>query len=162
MRGDSAARANWYKDMWSIGVFSQNDIRMMEDLDPIGPEGDEHYIQSQYTTLKAVMREAEETTEEPEEAPPIEAVAVEELMRELGKARGAKSRYDRTGFAGWIDRQQANTQKRKFLAFVNVNPEFNVAQFELYETLEREAMWSEYEGERPDSKEIVARLLETL
>jgi HK97 family phage portal protein len=44
MRGDAAARAQFYTAMRNIGVFSVNEIRDLEDLDPI-PDGDS-YIQA--------------------------------------------------------------------------------------------------------------------
>jgi HK97 family phage portal protein len=44
MRGDSAARATFYKELFSIGVFSQNDIRELEEQNPI-EGGDRYYVQ---------------------------------------------------------------------------------------------------------------------
>lgn len=44
-RGDHAARATYYESMLRSGVFSPNDVREMEDLNPIGPEGDIYFIQ---------------------------------------------------------------------------------------------------------------------
>lgn len=44
MRGDSAARAVFYKEMFGIGVFSQNMILDLEDMNPI-EGGDKHYVQ---------------------------------------------------------------------------------------------------------------------
>jgi len=35
LRGDSAARAAWYKAMWEIGVFSTDDIRALEERSPV-------------------------------------------------------------------------------------------------------------------------------
>lgn len=43
LRGDYAARSAFYKEMFNIGVFSQNDVRALEDLDPI-EGGDRYYI----------------------------------------------------------------------------------------------------------------------
>jgi HK97 family phage portal protein len=43
LRGDSAARATYYREMSAIGVLSINEIRRMEDLNRIGDEGDIHY-----------------------------------------------------------------------------------------------------------------------
>lgn len=43
MRGDSAARATYYKEMFGIGVFSQNDILELEDMNPI-EGGNRHYV----------------------------------------------------------------------------------------------------------------------
>jgi len=35
LRGDSAARGAFYKQMWDMGVFSTNDIRRFEELPPV-------------------------------------------------------------------------------------------------------------------------------
>jgi len=35
LRGDSSARATFYKAMWDMGVFSTNDIRALEELPPV-------------------------------------------------------------------------------------------------------------------------------
>lgn len=45
LRGDAASRAEYYTKMFNIGVLSQNDIRRLENLNPIGPEGDKYYVQ---------------------------------------------------------------------------------------------------------------------
>lgn len=48
LRGDSSARAQFYRAMRDTGVMSANDIRSLEDLPPIlGPEGDT-YLQPTY------------------------------------------------------------------------------------------------------------------
>lgn len=43
LRGDSAARATFYQGMFNIGVYSQNDIRELEDDNPIDG-GDTYYV----------------------------------------------------------------------------------------------------------------------
>jgi HK97 family phage portal protein len=43
LRGDSGSRASFYQTMQSMGVYSINEIRELEDLDPI-PEGDVRLI----------------------------------------------------------------------------------------------------------------------
>ncbi len=46
MRGDSNARANWYRTMVAAGIYSINEVREMEDENPIeGEGGDEHFMQ---------------------------------------------------------------------------------------------------------------------
>jgi HK97 family phage portal protein len=35
LRGDSAARASFYKELWSLGVFSTNDILALEERPPV-------------------------------------------------------------------------------------------------------------------------------
>jgi len=42
LRGDSAARAQFYRQMWELGVFSTNDIRELEDRSPV-EGGDQRY-----------------------------------------------------------------------------------------------------------------------
>lgn len=43
LRGDSAARSAFYKEMFNIGVYSQNDIREKENDNPI-EGGDRYYV----------------------------------------------------------------------------------------------------------------------
>jgi HK97 family phage portal protein len=44
MRGDKAARKEWYRTLFNIGVLSRDEIRALEDLNPIA-EGDKYYLQ---------------------------------------------------------------------------------------------------------------------
>lgn len=67
MRGDSQARADFYQKMANLGAFSVNDIRELEDLDPIGPEGDKRLVQLNQTTLEKIGEEPET----PDPAPPM-------------------------------------------------------------------------------------------
>mgnify|MGYP003671519003 FL=1 len=53
LRGDSEARAKFYKDMSSIGVLSINDIRRMENMNDIGSDGDKHYYALNYAPIDA-------------------------------------------------------------------------------------------------------------
>lgn len=54
LRGDSAARAQWYTAMLQCGVLSVNEIRELENLNPIGPEGDQRFMQMNMTTLEQI------------------------------------------------------------------------------------------------------------
>lgn len=58
MRGDSAARAAFYKSLFEIGVFSINDIRELEDMDEIGPDGDKHFVPLNFTTAEKAGTES--------------------------------------------------------------------------------------------------------
>lgn len=51
MRGDPKVRGEWYKAMVNAGVMSINEVRALEELNSIGAEGDEHYLQTSMTTL---------------------------------------------------------------------------------------------------------------
>lgn len=44
MRGDTPARSAYYSALFGIGVLSQNDIRELENMNGIGPEGDTYYV----------------------------------------------------------------------------------------------------------------------
>jgi len=54
LRGDQAARSSFYREQFNIGAMSPNDIREMENLNPIGPEGDEYFLQMNMSTLKDI------------------------------------------------------------------------------------------------------------
>lgn len=44
LRGDSAARGEFYSKLFSIGMLSPNEGRALEELNPIGPEGDTYFV----------------------------------------------------------------------------------------------------------------------
>jgi HK97 family phage portal protein len=44
LRGDSASRSAFYREMFGIGVLNQNTILELEDMNPIGPLGDVRYV----------------------------------------------------------------------------------------------------------------------
>jgi HK97 family phage portal protein len=51
LRGDSAGRSSFYQKMFGVGAFSPNTILALEDMDPIGDEGDVRYVPSNYVPL---------------------------------------------------------------------------------------------------------------
>lgn len=57
VRGDLNARREWYKAMRDLGVFSVNDILELEDMNPIGPEGDKRLVPLNMTTLEKAGEE---------------------------------------------------------------------------------------------------------
>lgn len=59
MRGDPKGRAEVYKLMQEMGVYSINDILALEDRNTIGPEGDKRIILSNYTTLEKIGADPE-------------------------------------------------------------------------------------------------------
>lgn len=52
LRGDMKTRAEFYNKIFSVGGFSPNRILQLEDEEPIGPEGDEHFVPANMVTLK--------------------------------------------------------------------------------------------------------------
>jgi HK97 family phage portal protein len=49
LRGDHAARGAYYREQFMIGALSQNDIRELENRNPIGESGDVYYVPSNMT-----------------------------------------------------------------------------------------------------------------
>jgi HK97 family phage portal protein len=69
LRGDDMSRAAYYQIMRNIGVYSTNDIRRLEDMDPVGSEGDELLVQLNQTTLKRLVS-GEPNKQKPATPPP--------------------------------------------------------------------------------------------
>lgn len=55
LRGDSQARAEFYRTMFNIGAFSPNMILGKENMNPIGDEGDFHMVQLNMVPLKTYL-----------------------------------------------------------------------------------------------------------
>jgi HK97 family phage portal protein len=78
LRGDHASRASYYVSALQNGWMTINEVRQLENLNPIGAEGDQHYIQLNMQTLEDMDSEpkpepapaAEETPPEPQEDAP--------------------------------------------------------------------------------------------
>ena len=54
MRGDPKMRAEYYRTMVGAGLMTINEARELEELNPIGTEGDENYLQINMTTAKRI------------------------------------------------------------------------------------------------------------
>src|SRR6185436_8648081 len=54
LRADPRTRGEYYRSLINAGVMSINEVRELEELNSIGPDGDEHYIQLNMTTLGRV------------------------------------------------------------------------------------------------------------
>ena len=57
LRGDSSSRSAYYREMASIGALSINEIRRMEDLNRVGPEGDQLYMPLNFAPIGDVEEE---------------------------------------------------------------------------------------------------------
>ena len=92
MRGDQAARSDYYERMWRMGVLSPNEIRRLEDLNPI-EDGDQHLVQMNLTTLDDLGEETEGSDqnasqferEESDEARRFGAIMLEPLTEALDR-----------------------------------------------------------------------------
>jgi len=67
MRGDHASRSAYYVSALQNGWMTINEVRELENLNPIGPEGDQHFVPMNMTTLEDA---AAEPQPEPAPAPP--------------------------------------------------------------------------------------------
>jgi HK97 family phage portal protein len=54
MRADPRTRGEYYRSMVNAGVMSINEVRELEELNSIGSDGDEHYMQLNMTTVKRI------------------------------------------------------------------------------------------------------------
>jgi len=114
LRGDTAARATFYREMWNLGVFSVNEIRELEDMNPVA-NGDKRFVQLNMTTLdKAGEEPVTPPVTQPEEPDEDEIEArmrlfeasCRVLRRERHRVIDAAVRFDgnRTGFVEWMDK----------------------------------------------------------
>jgi len=58
LRGDLAAQANWLQTMLNTGIYSINECREVLNMNPIGPDGDQRYMQMNLTTMQGIAAEA--------------------------------------------------------------------------------------------------------
>ena len=108
LRGNAKDRAEYYRTMRNMGAISANEIRSMEGLNPVGPEGDVYVIQGQYMSLESLLYldpgeatmepqgpnpqiSPEEKTEEPEE--PEEANPSDQKRKSYRTSRPTKPIY---------------------------------------------------------------------
>lgn len=56
LRGDMATRGDWYQKMANLGAYSVNDIRELEDMNPV-EGGEKRLVQLNLTTLEKVGEE---------------------------------------------------------------------------------------------------------
>lgn len=76
LRADSAARGVFYQQMLDRGVFSINDVRTLEDQNPV-PDGDARFVPLNMQLLETAANPPEPEPE-PAPAPPDEPAPVEE------------------------------------------------------------------------------------
>ena len=73
LRGDHASRSAYYVSALQNGWMTVNEIRELENLNPIGPDGDKHFVQLNMTTLDKVGEERpapQDTPAEPMDGTP--------------------------------------------------------------------------------------------
>lgn len=68
LRGDSASRSTFYREMFNIGVLSINDIRELEEMDAV-EGGDTHFVPLNMVPLDRVQEQFDKQLQQPA-APP--------------------------------------------------------------------------------------------
>lgn len=120
LRGDLATRGEWYTKMRNLGVYSADDIRALEDMNPLGSEqgGDKYLVQLNQTTLEKIGEESQQQQQpapaDPEADDDKESPQMRTLMdsirrcqmRERQRAVDAIKRYDgdRDGIIKWMNK----------------------------------------------------------
>lgn len=84
LRGDAKTRAEHYQIMQQLGVYSVNEIRELEDMNPI-PDGDARIVPMNMTTLEKLVN-AQEEPEQPEEPQVPDMEDIEAVFRFTLKA----------------------------------------------------------------------------
>ena len=75
LRGDHASRAAYFVSALQNGWMTVNEIRELENLNPIGPQGDQHFIQLNMTTLeKAGEPQPQDPQPMPQDAQPARSL----------------------------------------------------------------------------------------
>jgi HK97 family phage portal protein len=122
MRGDSTARSAFYSSGRQWGLFSINDIRKLEDMNPIGPEGDVYISPANMVPAGEEGKAAQNDQKEPEndpKTPPLEPKTDPEkvknafretlketwqrvIRKEIGAVKSAAKRKNGPDFDGWM------------------------------------------------------------
>ena len=84
LRGDSNARAQFYRTMVEIGAFSANDVLELEDRDDIGPEGDVR--RTSIAGAAPAQSQGDPVVDGAADAPPAAVRASERLQSTAGHA----------------------------------------------------------------------------
>jgi phage portal protein BeeE len=75
LRGDQAARANFYKELFGLAALSPNEIRSLENFNEIGPSGDTYWVASNnYTPIQQSLGAAPEDTDADDMPSPFPAI----------------------------------------------------------------------------------------
>ena len=115
MRGDSQAQADYFQKMAGIGVYTINEIRALQDQDPVGPDGDKRLVPMNMTTIERMGEEEPQQAAAPvqelteaQQAAHTRAIANiidRSYRKQRHRADSAVKRYrdDREGFSEWLN-----------------------------------------------------------
>lgn len=87
LRGDLTQQTQHYWQMFQMGVYSINDIREFEDMNPIGPEGDQYFVPTNMESVDAALKRSEMVGNEPEPQPAPPPTDNADMSQMLGGLR---------------------------------------------------------------------------
>jgi HK97 family phage portal protein len=70
MRGNAASRADFYTKLFSVGAMSINRMLQLENMNPIGPEGDVHFVPLNMMPIERLNEFIDAQIEAKKPAPP--------------------------------------------------------------------------------------------
>jgi HK97 family phage portal protein len=74
LRMDPDTRSNWYKSLRELGAISPNEIRALEDMDSLGPDGDLYLVPLNMQTLEKANAEPEPPPPPTPPTPPVDLI----------------------------------------------------------------------------------------
>jgi HK97 family phage portal protein len=89
LRGDLAAQANWLQTMLNTGIYSINECREVLNMNPIGADGDQRYMQMNLTTMQGIASAAAGNAGEPAPADNLPVSYTDELLNGETPPEGA-------------------------------------------------------------------------
>lgn len=170
LRGDASSRGAWYKEMVQLGIYSQNEVRALEDMDPIGPEGDVHWMQSQFAPIKNLAAAPVEQPTQTAAEKMVRTAAAKLMESQLRKAADVKEK-SRADFAQWSITQAENTRGRVVKTIAELEPIIKAAYglvidveqaATAYQLAENKELMAFHAGIEPDANNAAAALLEVL
>lgn len=171
LRGDSQARSTYYQQMRNLGVMNANEIRNLEDMNPIGPDGNKYVMQGQYTTLEKIGKEPEppppqllpqpEEDEEEEKSPkaawkPVFLDALTRIKnRRDRRVEDARKGMDDEKFDEWVEKSWnehaqyiISTLRPIVIGYAQANSVTNVVDLDVWLNMVP-AEWASFEGDLP-------------
>lgn len=113
LRGSSKDRAEFYREMRNMGVYSVNEIRALEDENSIGPDGDKRVMQMNMTTLEKIGEDLAPVPVAVEEDSEINAKSIHYKLLEKSligiyvkedrRFRASKSMVPEDNFVDWMN-----------------------------------------------------------
>lgn len=114
-RGDTAARTAYYMAMFDRGAFSINDIRMRENMNPIGPDGDKRFVPLNMVLLEKAGEEEvappEPTEPQPDDEPENDAPSMDEEDDTLSEFRASALAVVEDACRRLLNRETKDCQK---------------------------------------------------